>query len=96
LFFPDGYHTGDLGRIDGFAASGDRPPGDHPGKNNIDPRIIEDTLLQHQAVELPPPSADGYRPERCRLRMYSRQRNSLPIYIKAFARARIPERVLRP
>lgn len=98
LFFPEGWlNTGDLGRIDadGYLwITGRLKDLIIRGGNNIDPRVIEDTLLQHEAVEL---AAAVGRPD-----AYA---GELPVAyvqlkpgatasageIKAFARARIPE-----
>ena len=56
LFFPDGWlNTGDLGRIDedGYLwITGRVKDLIIRGGNNIDPSIIDDTLLQHPAVQL--------------------------------------------
>ena len=56
LFFPDGWlNTGDLGRIDpdGYVwVTGRLKDVIIRGGNNIDPSLIEETLLQHAAVEL--------------------------------------------
>ena len=103
LFFPEGWlNTGDLGRIDAHGylwVSGRLKDLIIRGGNNIDPRVIEDTLLQHQAVEL---AAAVGRPD-----TYA---GELPVAyvqlqsgatasadeIKAFARTRIPERGTAP
>jgi fatty-acyl-CoA synthase len=103
LFFPGGWlNTGDIGRLDadGYLwVTGRVKDLIIRGGNNIDPRVIEDTLLQHRAVEL---AAAVGRPD-----AYA---GELPVAyvqlkpgagasadeIKAFARARIPERGTAP
>ncbi len=103
LFFPEGWlNTGDLGRIDadGYLwVTGRLKDLIIRGGNNIDPRVIEDTLLQHPGVEL---AAAVGRPD-----TYA---GELPVVfvqlksgatasadeIKAFARTKIPERGTAP
>jgi fatty-acyl-CoA synthase len=103
LFFPEGWlNTGDLGRIDpdGYIwVTGRSKDLIIRGGNNIDPRIIDETLLAHPAVEL---SAAVARPD-----AYA---GELPVAyvqlkpgalakaeeIKLFARSHIPERGAAP
>ncbi|OGT80191.1 MAG: hypothetical protein A3H91_07995 [Gammaproteobacteria bacterium RIFCSPLOWO2_02_FULL_61_13] len=103
LFFPDGWlNTGDLGRIDsdGYIwVTGRSKDLIIRGGNNLDPRVIDETLLQHPAVELACAVAkpDTYAGEVPVAYVQLRQGATVSAEeIKAFARANIPERGAAP
>ena len=103
LFFPDGWlNTGDLGRIDAAGylwVTGRLKDLIIRGGGNIDPSIIEGTLLQHPAVELAaavgkPDTYAGELPVAyVQLKPGAKASSE---EIKAFARANIPERGAAP
>ncbi len=103
LFFPGGWlNTGDLGHIDaeGYLwVTGRIKDLIIRGGNNIDPSMIEDTLLQHPAVELAAAvgKPDAYAGELPVAYVQLKPgAKSDAEEIKAFARERIPERGAAP
>ena len=103
LFFPGGWlNTGDLGHIDaeGYLwVTGRIKDVIIRGGNNIDPSMIDDTLLQHPAVELAAAvgKPDAYAGELpvAYVQLKPGARSDAE-EIKAFARERIPERGAAP
>ncbi|MCC6474021.1 MAG: acyl-CoA synthetase [Burkholderiales bacterium] len=103
LFFPEGWlNTGDLGRFDadGYLwVSGRLKDLIIRGGHNIEPRVIEDTLLRHRAVELAAAVGrpDGYAGELpvAYVQLKSGATASAE-EIRLFARERIPERGTAP
>jgi fatty-acyl-CoA synthase len=103
LFFPDGWlNTGDLGRVDedGYIwVTGRIKDLIIRGGNNIDPSVIDETLLQHPAVEL---AAAVGRPDAYAGEMpvaYVQLRagaKATAEEIREFTRERIPERGAAP
>lgn len=103
LFFPEGWlNTGDLGRIDedGYLwITGRVKDLIIRGGNNIDPSIIDETLLQHPAVELAAAVGrpDAYAGELPVAYVQLRAGASASAdEIREFARERIPERGAAP
>ena len=103
LFFPGGWlNTGDLGHIDadGYLwVTGRIKDLIIRGGNNIDPSMIDETLLQHPAVELAAAvgKPDAYAGELPVAYVQLKPgAESSAEDIKAFARERIPERGAAP
>ena len=103
LFFPDGWlNTGDLGRIDedGYLwITGRVKDLIIRGGNNIDPSIIDDTLLQHPAVQLAAAvgKPDAYAGELPVAYVQLKPgAEATAEAIKEFARAHVPERGAAP